>query len=65
MFLDKMNLVVSGMELVGLIQPFASKGATANGGRPPFRVETILCIHFLQPWFGLSDPAMEDTLHDV
>ena len=26
---------------------------------------TILRIHFLQQWFGLSDPAMEEALHDV
>ena len=24
----------------------------------------MLCIHFLQQWFGLSDPAMEEALHD-
>ena len=22
-------------------------------------------IHFLQQWFGLSDPAMEEALHEV
>jgi IS5 family transposase len=22
-------------------------------------------IHFLQPWFGYSDPAMEEALHDI
>lgn len=25
----------------------------------------MLRIHFLQPWFGLSDPAMEEVLHDI
>ena len=25
----------------------------------------MLRIHFLQRWFGLSDPAMELVLHDV
>jgi len=28
-------------------------------------VETILRIHFVQQWFGLSDPAMEEALHDT
>jgi IS5 family transposase len=28
-------------------------------------VETMLRIHYLQQWFGLSDPAMEEALHDV
>ena len=64
-FLDEMNLVVPWTELVGLIDPFASSGTTAKGGRPAFAVETMLRIHFLQQWFGLSDPAMEEALHDV
>ncbi|EKT4087590.1 transposase [Stenotrophomonas maltophilia] len=25
----------------------------------------MLRIHYLQQWFGLSDPAMEQALHDV
>jgi IS5 family transposase len=25
----------------------------------------MLQIHFLQQWFGLSDPAMEEALYDV
>ncbi len=45
-----------------LIQPHAPAGKT---GRPPFAVETMLRIHFMQQWFGLSDPAMEGALHDV
>ena len=64
-FLDEMNLVVPWTELIGLIQPFASSGTSAKGGRPSFAVETMLRIHFLQQWFGLSDPAMEEALHDV
>ena len=61
-FLDEMNLVVPWSELVGLIQPHAPAGKT---GRPPFAVLTMLRIHFMQQWFGLSDPAMEEALHDV
>ena len=61
-FLDEINLVVPWTELVGLIQPHAPAGKT---GRPPFAVETMLRIHFMQQWFGLSDPAMEEALHDV
>jgi IS5 family transposase len=64
-FLDEMNLVVPWTELVGLIQAFAAKATGAKGGRPPFPVETMLRIHFLQQWFGLSDPAMEEALHDI
>ncbi len=61
-FLDEMNLVVPWTELVALIEPYAPSGKT---GRPPFAVATMLRIHFLQQWFGLSDPAMEEALHDV
>jgi len=60
-FLEEMNLVVPWTELVGLIQPHASPEPTAKGGRPAFRIETMLRIHFLQQWFGLSDPAMEEA----
>lgn len=31
----------------------------------PFAIEVMLRIHYLQQWFGLSDPAMEEALHDV
>ena len=54
-FLDEMNLVVPWAELVALIQPHAPPGKT---GRPPFAVPTLLRIHFMQQWFGLSDPAV-------
>ena len=64
-FLDEMELVVPWAELVRLIEPHAPQASTAKGGRPPFAVETMLRIHFLQQWFGLSDPAMEEALHDV
>ena len=61
-FLDEMNLVVPWPELIALVQPHAPAGKT---GRPPFAVATMLRIHFMQLWFGLSDPAMEEALHDV
>ena len=64
-FPGEMNLVVPWTQLVGLIQPFASSGTTAKGGRPSFAVETMLRIHFLLQWFGLSNPAMEEALHNI
>ena len=36
-----------------------------QGGRPSFSVETMLRIQFLAQWFGLSDFALDETLHDV
>ena len=61
-FLDEMNLVVPWADLTMLIEPHYPKGKT---GRPPFGITTMLRIHFLQQWFGLSDPAMEEALHDM
>ena len=63
-FLDEMTLVVPWAELVALIAPHAPTSST-KGGRPPFAVETMLRIHFLQQWFNLSDPAMEEALYDT
>ena len=61
-FLDEMNRAVPWAELVALVAPFAPEG---KKGRPPFAVATMLRVHFMQQWFGLSDPAMEEAPHDV
>ena len=61
-FLDEMNVVVPWTELIALIAPHAPKAKT---GRPPFALETMLRIHFLQQWFGLSDMGMEEALFDT
>ena len=62
-FLDEMNVVVPWADLVDLIAPYAKEGG--KRGRQPFAVEIMLRIHFMQQWFSLSDPAMEEALHDV
>jgi IS5 family transposase len=61
-FLDEMNRVVPWAALVELVAIHAPEG---KRGRPPFPIETMLRIHFMQQWFTLSDPAMEEALHDV
>ena len=61
-FLDEMERVVPWSALVELVAPYAPE---RRRGRPPFAVETMLRIHFMQQWFTLSDPAMEEALHDV
>ena len=61
-FLMEMERVVPWAALVELVAPFAPEG---RRGRPPFSVDTMLRIHFMQQWFTLSDPAMEEALHDV
>ena len=61
-FLAQMERVVPWAALVELVSPHAPEG---KKGRPPFAVETMLRIHFMQQWFTLSDPAMEEALHDI
>jgi IS5 family transposase len=61
-FLDEMELVVPWRELIALI---AAAAPVASTGRPPFAHETMLRIHFLQQWFGLSDLAMEEVLFET
>jgi len=63
-FLDEMNQVVPWAVLVALIQPHARGAHQALGGRPPFPIETMLRIRCLQLWWNLSDPAMEEELHE-
>lgn len=61
-FLDKMNLMVPWTELLALIAPQAPRAKT---GRPPLELETMLRIHFIQRWFGLSDLAMEEAVFET
>ena len=61
-FLDEMEKVVPWADLVALVLPYLPEG---KRGRPPFSPETMLRIHFMQQWFALSDPAMEEALHDM
>lgn len=61
-FLDEMNAVVPWKDLVALIERQVPK---SDNGRPPFAVGTLLRIHFMQQWFGLSDEAIEEALYDT
>ncbi len=61
-FLDAMERAVPWAALLALIAPLAPRKRT---GRPPFALEAMLRIHFLQQWFSLSDLAMEEALFDV
>ena len=60
-FLEEMELVVPWAELVALIEPHYPK---AGNGRRPVGLERMLRIYFLQQWFNLSDPAVEEALYD-
>ena len=61
LFLDEMEQVVPWSKLCGLIEPYYP---TAGNGRPPVGVERMLRIYFLQQWFNLSDPGVEEALYD-
>jgi len=60
-FLEEMEQVVPWRKLCALIEPVYPK---AGNGRPPVGVERMLRIYFLQQWFNLSDPAVEEALYD-
>ena len=60
-FLAEMERVVPWPALRGLIEPVYPK---PRNGRPPIGVERMLRIYFLQQWFNLSDPTVEEALYD-
>ena len=60
-FLADMERVVPWGELCALIEPVYPKG---EGGRPSVPLERMLRVYFLQHWFNLSDPAVEEALYE-
>src|SRR5256712_11958601 len=60
-FLEEMEQVVPWRELCGLVEPHYPK---PGKGRRPVGIERMLRIYFLQQWFNLSDPAVEEALYD-
>jgi hypothetical protein len=61
MFLEEMELVVPWAELQALIEPHYAK---AGNGRQPVGLAIMLRIYFLQQWFNLSDPGVEEALYE-
>jgi len=62
-FLSEMEQVVPWKALLALIEPHYPK--MGRPGRQPYPLATMLRIHFLQQWYALSDPAMEEALCDT
>lgn len=60
-FLDEMNRVVPWAALAAVIEPHCRKAGT---GRPRTELELLLRLHCLQLWYNLSDPGLEDAVHD-
>lgn len=61
-FLDQMHMVVPWVRFEQLIVPHYP---VAGRGRRPYPLGAMLRIHFMQQWFGLSDPAMEEALWET
>jgi len=62
-FLADMDRIIPWSELAAAIEPAYPKSGS-QGGRPPIALERMLRIYFLQLWFNLSDPAVEEALYD-
>src|SRR2546422_195161 len=62
-FLADMDKIIPWTELAAAVQTAYPK-VSENGGRPPIPLERMLRIYFLQLWFNLSDPAVEEALYD-
>jgi IS5 family transposase len=61
-FLAEMDRVIPWKEMSEVIEPYYPRPEGA--GRRPVGVERMLRIHFLQHWFNLSDPAVEEAIYD-
>ncbi len=62
-FLAEMEQVVPWQQLLALIAPHYP--VSGRPGRQPYALATRLRIHLLQQWYALSDPAMEEALHEI
>jgi IS5 family transposase len=62
-FLMEMDAVVPWAALLAAIEPHYP--TLGRRGRPPMVLATMLRIYFLQQWYALSDPAMEEALYEI
>ena len=62
-FLTEMEAVVPWAALLAAIESHYPKAG--RRGRPPRPLATMLRIYFMQQWYALSDPAMEDALYEI
>jgi IS5 family transposase len=60
-FLETMAAVVPWSEVEALIEPHYPK---AGNGRQPVGLGIMLRVYFLQQWFNLSDPGVEEALYE-
>jgi transposase, IS5 family len=62
-FLAEMEQVMPWSMLEAIIEPHYPKAG--GRGRPPMPLGAMLRIHFMQHWYALSDPGMEDALYEI
>jgi len=62
LFLAEVDKVVPWDSLLKVIEPFYP---LAGRGRRPYPVQVVVRVHLMQNWFGLSDPAMEESLYEI
>jgi transposase, IS5 family len=60
-FLDEMEQVMPWTAMLGAIAPFYVEKAL---GRKHKELKMMLKIYFLQQWYDLSDPGMEEAIYD-
>jgi IS5 family transposase len=48
-----------------LLKPILKKYPKTGNGRWPISAGAMLRFYFLQQWYGLSVPGMEDSLYDI
>ena len=61
-FLEEMDRVIPWKEMTEAIKPYYPK---AGNGRQPMGLKMMLRVYFMQQWYELSDPGMEDSLYDI
>ena len=61
-FLEEMDQVIPWDRLCQIVERYYP--AEGGVGRPPIGVERMLRMYFLQHWFNLSDPAVEEALYE-
>jgi len=61
LFLDEMEKVVPWSAMEALVKPHY---AEAGNGRQPVGLSIMLRTYFVQQWFNLSDPGVEELLYE-
>ena len=61
LFLDEMEQIVPWADLLALVEPHYAK---AGKGRQPVGLSIMLRTYFVQQWFNLSDPGVEELLYE-